>query len=102
MKAILFDLHNTLVYHKRPLSSEEVSLFLAGEGYGIYPQSWDAASRFVGMVDYPKHGYSDRKAFLKQVLSRLDTGIDDRKLKRLVELHDRRDKYFLFSDAAPA
>jgi len=83
LKAVLFDLHNTLVYLENPLSSEEVSEFLIGEGYEIYPQSLDAASHFVGMVDYPKHGYSSRRAFLKQVLSRLDTEIDDVVLKKL-------------------
>ena len=102
LKAVLFDLHGTLVYSENPLSSEEVSEFLVAEGYYIYPQSWDATSHFVGMVDYPKHGYSDRQAFLKQVLKRLGTATDEEKLKKLAELHDRRNKYSLFSDAAPA
>lgn len=102
LKAVLFDLHNTLVHLENPLSSEEVSEFLIGEGYEIYPQSWDAASHFVGMVDYPKHGYSSRRAFLRQVLSRLDTEIDNDALKKLAGLYDRRNNYALFSDAVPA
>jgi len=101
LKAVLFDLHNTLVHIEKPLSSEEVSEFLVEGGYEIYPQSWDAASHFVGMVDYPKHGYGNRQAFLRQVLSRLGTEIDNDKLRKLAELHDRRNNYSLFSDAAP-
>lgn len=102
IKAVLFDLHNTLVYNEKPLTSEEVSEFLVGEGYDIYPQSWEAASHFVGMVDYPKNGYGNRQEFLRQVLRRLGTEIDNDVLKKLAELHDRRNSYSLFSDAAPA
>lgn len=102
LKAVLFDLHDTLVYLENPLSSEEVSKFLLGHGYEIYPQSWDAASHFVGMVDYPKYGYSNRQAFLRQVLNRLDTEISHETMRELAQLYDRRNSYSLFSDAAPA
>jgi FMN phosphatase YigB (HAD superfamily) len=99
LKAILFDLHNTLVHLEKPLSSEEVSETLVRKGYEIYPQSWDAACHFVGMVDYPKHGFNNRQAFLKQVFNRLDTEIDNDTLRELAELHDRRNKYSLFCDS---
>jgi FMN phosphatase YigB (HAD superfamily) len=102
LKAILFDLHDTLAYLRNPLSSEEVSEFLLKHGYEIYPQSWDAASHYVGMIDYPKRGYSNRQAFLKQVLHRLDTQIDNENLQELAFLHDRSNVYTLFPDAAPA
>jgi HAD superfamily hydrolase (TIGR01549 family) len=102
LKAVFFDLHDTLVYLDNPLSSEEVSEFLLAKGYEVYPQSWDAASHFVGMVDDPKHGYKNRQDFLKQVLNRLDVKIDNETLKRLAQLHEDRNKYSLFPDAAPA
>jgi FMN phosphatase YigB (HAD superfamily) len=102
LKAVLFDLHDTLVHLENPLSSEEVSEFLLEHGYEVYPQSWDAASHYVGMVDYPKHGYSNRQAFLKQVLHRLDTKIDSESLHGLALLHNRRNAYTLFPDAVPA
>jgi FMN phosphatase YigB (HAD superfamily) len=54
------------------------------------------------MVDYPKHGYSNRQAFLKQILRRLDAEVDSDALKKLVQLYDRRNRYSLFSDATPA
>jgi FMN phosphatase YigB (HAD superfamily) len=101
-KAVLFDLHDTLAYLENPLRSEEVSDFLLRHGYEVYPQSWDAASHYVGMVDYPKHGYSNRQAFLKQILRRLDVEVDSIALEKLVQLYDCRNHYSLFSDAAPA
>jgi FMN phosphatase YigB (HAD superfamily) len=102
LKAILFDLHGTLAYLGNPLNSEEVSDFLLGLGYEVYPQSWDAASHYAGMVDYPKHGYSNRRAFLKQILRRLDVEVDNDTLEKLVQLYDRRNRYSLFSDATTA
>jgi len=66
LKAVLFDLHETLAYLSNPLNSEEVSEFLLKHGYEVYPQSWDAATHYVGMIDYPKRGYSNRQAFLQR------------------------------------
>jgi FMN phosphatase YigB (HAD superfamily) len=102
LKAVLFDLHDTLVYLRNPINSEDVSDFLLKHGYAIYPQSWDAASRYVGMVDYPKHGYTNRQAFLKQILRRLSVEIDSGTLKELAQLYDCRNHNFLFSDSALA
>lgn len=102
LKAALFDLHDTLAYLSNPLSSEEVSEFLLEHGCEVYPQSWDAASHYVGMIDYPKHGYSNRQAFLKQVLRRLDTQIDNESLQNLASLYDQRNVYTLFPDTTPA
>lgn len=102
LKAILFDLHDTLAYLENPLNSEEVSDFLVGLGYEVYPQSWDAAYHYTGMVDYPKHGYSNRRAFLKQILRRLEVEVDSDTLEKLVQLYDRRNRYSLFSDATTA
>jgi len=102
LKAVLFDLHGTLAYLESPLNSEEASDFLLKHGYRVYPQSWDAASYYVAMVDYPKHGYGDRQALLKQILRRLDVEVDSDTLKKLAQLYHRRNRYSLFSDAAPA
>ena len=60
LKAVLFDLHDTLAYLENQVDSEETSDFLSEHGYKVYPQSWDAASHYVGMVDYPKHGYRNK------------------------------------------
>jgi FMN phosphatase YigB (HAD superfamily) len=54
------------------------------------------------MVDYPKYGYSDRQAFLRQVLNRLNTEINHETMRELTQLYDRRSSYSLFFDAAPA
>lgn len=95
-------MHATLAHLENPLTSEEVSDFLLRHSCEVYPQSWDAASHYVGMVDYPKHGYSNRQAFLKQILRRLDVEVDSETLEKLVQLYDRRNRYSLFSDSTPA
>jgi FMN phosphatase YigB (HAD superfamily) len=102
LQAILFDLHGTLAYLENSLNSEEVSDFLLGFGYEVYPQSWDAASHYTGMVDYPKYRYSNRRAFLRQILRRLQVEVNSNTLEKLVQLYDCRNRYSLFSDATTA
>jgi FMN phosphatase YigB (HAD superfamily) len=54
------------------------------------------------MIDYPKRGYDNRQAFLKQVLHRLDTEIESKDLQELASLYNQRNAYMLFPDATPA
>lgn len=102
LKAVLFDLYGTLAYVKNPISSEKISEFMLKHGYKVYPQSIDAASHYVSMIDYPKHGYDSWKAYLKQVLYRLDTEADAKTLNELAELYLKHRSLTLFSDASPA
>lgn len=102
LRAVLFDLHGTLAYVKNPISSEKISEFLLRRGYEVYPQSLDAASHFVGMIDYPKHGYDCWKTYLKQVLHRLDISIDAETLRELAILYQQHNSYILFPDAPTA
>lgn len=100
LEAVLFDLHDTLVYLKNPISSGEISEFLLKRGYEIYPQSWDAASHYVGMIDYPKHGYNSWQAYLKQILNRLDVVVNTETVEELARLYQQRNTYVLFPEAA--
>ncbi len=102
LKGVLFDLHNTLVYQKNPLTFEEISRFLLKHGIEVYLQSWDAASRFVFFVDYPRHGYRSRQAFLKHAVRRLGLNIENEVLRRLAQLQEDRNRYYLFPDTAQA
>jgi len=102
LKAALFDLYGTLAYVRNPTSSEEISEFLLEHGCEVYPQSLDAASHYVSMIDYPKHGYDSWKAYLMQVLYRLDTKIDTKTLEELATIYQKRRTLTLFQDAAPA
>lgn len=95
-------MHGTLACVERPVSSEEVSEFLLEHGYEVYPQSLNAASHFVSMIDYPKHGYNSWQAYLKQVLHRLEIKINTEALKELARLYQQNNAYVLFRDAAPA
>ena len=102
LKAVLFDLYGTLAYVKNPISSEEISEFLLRRGYRAYPQSLDAASHYVSMIDYPKQGYDSWKAYLKQVLRRLDVEVDADTLEELATLYQKRRTLTLHEDAATA
>ncbi len=101
LKAVLFDLHGTLAYVEKPISSEEISLFLLERGLEVYPQSLDAASYYVSMIDYPKSGFKNWHSYLKQVMLRLDIEIDSVNLRELAQLYRKRRTYTLFSDAVP-
>jgi putative hydrolase of the HAD superfamily len=102
LKAVLFDLYGTLAYVKNPISSEEISEFLLARGYEVYPQSLDAASHYVSMIDYPKQGYDSWKAYLKQVLCRLDVETDTKTLEELATIYQKHRSLTLFQDAASA
>ena len=102
LKAVLFDLYGTLTYVKNPISSEEISEFLLRRGYRAYPQSLDAASHYVSMIDYPKQGYDGWKVYLKQVLRRLDVEVDADTLEELASLYQKRRTLTLHEDAATA
>jgi HAD superfamily hydrolase (TIGR01549 family) len=102
LKAVLFDLYGTLAYVQDPISSEEISEFMLEHGYKVYPQSLDAASYYVGMIDYPKHGYDSWKAYLEQVFFRLGIEADEETLRELAEVYEKHRSLTLFSDAAPA
>lgn len=101
-EAVLFDLYGTLGYVENPITSEEISDFLLEHGYDVYPQSLDAASFYVSMIDYPKYGYAGWRAYLKQVLRRLDIEIDAETLKTLAKLYAKRRSLMLFQDAPSA
>ncbi len=102
VKAVFFDLHGTLAYVKKPITSVQASEFLLERGYEIYPQSLDVAQHFVSMIDYPKHGYGSWQAYLKRVLKRLDVKVDTETLEELASRYQKHNSYVLFPDAAPA
>jgi FMN phosphatase YigB (HAD superfamily) len=98
VKAILFDFHDTIAHVEDKLTSEEASDFLQHHGYETYPQSWEAASHYVLMIDYPAHGYTSRQAFIRQVLRRLNVKVDSQTTLQLAKLQEQRDTYSLFPD----
>jgi FMN phosphatase YigB (HAD superfamily) len=67
IKAILFDLHNTLVYKKDNVEFEEVSKYLFSKDYEISSQQFEAAWSFVSFIDYPKYGYKDWRSYLSRI-----------------------------------
>jgi FMN phosphatase YigB (HAD superfamily) len=101
LKAVLFDLHGTLVFKKHETGFEEVSEYLFAKGYEVSPQQLEAASSFVSMIDYPKYGCDGWNSCLKRILYRLDVRVDDETLERIVQLCESN-PYTLYPDALGA
>lgn len=100
-KAILFDMHGTLVYVKDYVKEEEISNCLRSKGYEVSPQQWGAARAFVSFIDYPKYGYRNWHSYLSRVLWRLKVLVDNQTLDQLARLLESR-PYQLYPDASEA
>lgn len=101
IKAVLFDMHGTLVYAKNEVSAEEISDYLFSKGYEVSPQQLMAARTFVAFIDYPKYGYRSWRSFFSRIFWRLKVKVDKETLYTIVKLLESR-PYQLYSDAAGA
>jgi len=102
LRAILFDLHGTLGYVKNPVPAEEFCTYLQSRGYGVYPQSFAAASNYVAMVTYPKHGYSNFEDFYSEVLKMLRVKVEADTVLGLSKRFAEREQFQPYPDAESA
>ena len=102
LKAVLFDLHGTLGYVDNPVAPTEVVKILEAKGYEVSPQAWEAAIRFVGIIDFPKFKFDNEISFLRHVCYRLGIEIDTNTLNKLVKLFQTREHYKVYPDATEA
>lgn len=101
IKAVLFDMHGTLVHVENDVTEEEISDYLFNKGYEVSPQQLRAAWAFVAFIDYPKHGYKSWHSFFSRIFWRLKVKVDIETLQAIVKLLESR-PYKLYSDAAEA
>ena len=101
IKAVLFDLHGTLVFQENPISETEISDCLLSRGYEVSPQQFGAAWSFVSFIDYPKYGYRSWHTYLSRVLWRLKVKVDRETADSIVKLFESK-PYQLYPDAAEA
>lgn len=101
IKAVLFDLHGTLVYVEKDITDEEVPEYLFSKGYEVSPQQWKAAWSFVSFIDYPKFGYKTWRSYLLRILWRLEVKVDKQTLENIIDRFKSR-SYKLQWDAAGA
>lgn len=103
IKAILFDLHWTLVYVRQEdeFTEEQISDYLFSRGYEISPQQVRAAWSFVAFIDYPKYGYKNWPSYLSRIFWRLKTKVDEETLETIVHRFQST-PYRLQWDAAEA
>ncbi len=102
IRAVFFDLHGTIGYVVNPVTPIEVADFLASRGYEVSPQAWSAATRYVGMIDYPKLKFDNYTSYLRQVCLRLNIEVDEDTLIELVKVFERRDFYEMYPEAMDA
>jgi putative hydrolase of the HAD superfamily len=101
IKAVLFDLHGTLVYLKDEVSDAEMSEYLFSRGYEVSPQQVGVAWAFVAFVDYPKYGYKSWRSYFSRIFWRLKVKVDRETLDTIVRLFESN-PYRLYPDAAEA
>ena len=101
IKAVLLDLHGTLVFQENPITETEISDCLFSRGYEVSPQQFGAAWFFVSLIDYPKYGYRSWHTFLSRVLWRLKVKVDGETADSIVKLFESK-PYQLYPDAAEA
>jgi putative hydrolase of the HAD superfamily len=101
IKAVLFDMHGTLVHVENDITEEEVSDYLFSRGYEVSPQQLRAERAFVSFIDYPKYGYKNWRSFFSRIFWRLKVKVDSETLQTIIKLHESR-PYKLYSDAAEA
>jgi putative hydrolase of the HAD superfamily len=101
IKAVLFDMHGTLVHVENDVTAEEISDYLSSRDYEISPQQLKAARAFVAFIDYPKYGYRSWRSFFSRIFWRLKVRVDKETLHAIVKLLESR-PYQLYSDAAEA
>jgi putative hydrolase of the HAD superfamily len=101
MKAVLFDMHGTLVHLENNVTDNEISDYLFSRGYEVSPQQLRAAWSFVAFIDYPKYGYKSWHSFFSRILWRLEVRVDEETLNRIAKLLESR-PYQLYPDATEA
>jgi len=101
VKGVLFDLYGTLAYIENPVDDVNLSDYLVGRGYEIYPQSLQAAFNYVAMIDYPKYGFRNWRSYLRRVFYRLGVKLDRYTLESIVRMF-KATRWVAYPDAYPA
>jgi len=101
IKAVLFDLHGTLVYVKGDVTETEISEYLFSRGYEVSTQQLKVAWAFVAFIDYSKYGYRTWRSYFSRIFQRLKVKVDKDTLDTIVKLLESK-PYQLYPDAAEA
>jgi putative hydrolase of the HAD superfamily len=101
IRAVLFDLHETLVHRDDRISEIELSDYLFSRGYEISATKLETAWGWVAFIDYPKYGYRSWRSYFKRIFWRLRTNVDDETLDTVVKLLESK-PYRLYPDAPVA
>jgi putative hydrolase of the HAD superfamily len=101
LKAVVFDLFNTLGRFPEVISDNEASSFLVGRGYEVYPQAFRHAFGFTVFIDYPRHGFEDFESTFRKMFERLQMDVDEATLRELSKIYGDV-RFELFPEAVEA
>ncbi|RLE70140.1 MAG: hypothetical protein DRJ43_02655 [Thermoprotei archaeon] len=101
LKAVIFDLHGTLIRAVGEVPDFAVSEYLVSRGYDVSPQQFHAGLVFTVFVDYPRYGYGSWREFLGHVLEVIGVVVDEDTLEGLTAMF-RECRYELYPDALNA
>ncbi|MCW3978383.1 MAG: HAD family hydrolase, partial [Candidatus Bathyarchaeota archaeon] len=101
LKAVVFDLFNTLGRFPEVISDNEASSFLVGRGYEVYPQAFRHAFGFTVFIDYPRHGFEDFESTFRKMFERLQLDVDEATVRELSKIYGDV-RFELFPEAVEA
>jgi len=98
IKGLLIDLHGTLAFWKKRFEPEEICGLLRKHGHDVYFQQWEAARKYVSMVEYCRGGINTREQYIRRTLELLGMKIDDRTLKIVSDFYAKNRVFEFFDD----
>lgn len=101
LKAVVFDLFNTLGHFPHIVGDDAVSSFLVSRGYEVYPQTFKWAFGFTVFIDYPRYGFEDYESMFRKVFERLEMDADDEIIRELSSIYSES-RFELFPEAVEA
>lgn len=99
MKGIIFDFHGTLAYKVKSSNSKKVCELLRRNNLDVYYQEWDAASKNVFFIEFPKGNIDSSEDFTKAVLDALGVRASKEIINEVVNYMKTNNQYELYPDA---
>jgi FMN phosphatase YigB (HAD superfamily) len=98
IKGIIFDFHGTLAHKVKSSDSLKECEFLRSLGLDIYYQEWEAASKFVFFIEYPKGNIDSSEDFTKAVLHTLGLRATNEIISKIVDYFKANNQYEAYPD----
>jgi FMN phosphatase YigB (HAD superfamily) len=98
IKGIIFDFNGTLAYKIKSSGSKKECEFLRSKGLDVYYQEWEAATKLVLFVEYPKGNIESTEDFYKAVFNALGTRATEGIINEIVDYVKANNQYEAYTD----